>query len=104
MSVPWKDVERWFERVHIRPHIVGEFGDSALMKAFGQEGAGVFPIPCAVREAVEAQYRVVSVGTLEDTWERVYAIVMPSRVANPAVQAVLQAARANVRLSRTEQT
>ena len=92
----------WFERVQIRPRIVAEFGDSALLKAFGQEGAGVFPVPSVVREAVESQYRVVEVGQLEGIWERVYAVVMPSKMENPAVQAVLQAARANFRLKRID--
>ncbi len=94
-------LETWFERLRIRPRVVAEFGDSALLKAFGQEGAGIFPVPSAVREAVEAQYRVVALGEPEDTWERVYAVVMPSRMENPAVQAVLQAAQKNVRLKRT---
>lgn len=94
-------LETWFERTRIRPRIVAEFGDSALLKAFGQEGAGVFPVPTVVREAVEAQYRVVSIGELEDTWERFYAVAMPTRMNNPAVDAVLRAAEQNVRLHRT---
>ncbi|MFT4625829.1 MAG: LysR family transcriptional activator of nhaA [Myxococcota bacterium] len=95
-------LEQWFDRVSIRPHVVAEFGDSALLKAFGQEGAGVFAVPTAIRGAVEAQYNVLTVGELEDAWERVYAVVMPSRMENKAVQAVLAAADKNVRLNRTE--
>lgn len=33
---------RWLGRKGARPRIVGEFDDSALMKAFGKAGAGVF--------------------------------------------------------------
>jgi LysR family transcriptional activator of nhaA len=83
-------LESWFERSGIRPRIVAECGDSALLKAFGQEGVGVFPVPTFVRQAVEEQYRVVCVGELSDAWERVYAVVMPSRRENQAVQAVLK--------------
>lgn len=93
-------LEAWFERTRIRPRIVAEFGDSALLKAFGQEGAGVFPVPSMVRQAVEAQYRVVAIGELEDTWERFYAVAMPSRLSNPAVAEILRAASENVRLNR----
>ena len=78
-----------------------EFGDSALLKAFGQEGAGVFPVPTIVREAVEAQYRVVAIGELTDAVEQIYAVVMPTRMANPAVQAVLKSAKEHVRWRRT---
>ena len=32
---------RWLDKQRIRPKIVGEFDDSALLKAFGQGGAGL---------------------------------------------------------------
>ena len=58
-------LEEYFSQRQIRPHIVAEFGDSALMKSFGQEGAGIFPVPSLVSDAVTAQYRVVKLGELE---------------------------------------
>jgi LysR family transcriptional activator of nhaA len=33
-------LEQWFEARHLYPRIVGEFDDSALLKSFGQAGAG----------------------------------------------------------------
>jgi LysR family transcriptional activator of nhaA len=95
-----KLLEQWFETHQIRPRIVAEVGDSALLKAFGQEGAGLFPIPTAVRSAVEAQYRVVEVGRLDGIWERIYAVVNPAKRQNPAVKAVLDAGN-NVRYHQT---
>ena len=94
-------LETWFERTGIRPQIVAEFGDSALLKSFGQEGAGVFAVPSVVRAAVEAQYRVIGIGELTATLYRFYGVAMPGRLANPAVQAVLSSANENVRLDRT---
>lgn len=85
-------LEHWFHRHSVRPRVVAEFGDSALMKDFGQAGAGVFAVPTAIREAVESTYRCVALGELEDSWERIYAVVLPSRKLNPAVAAVLHAA------------
>ncbi len=38
---------RWFEAMRVFPRIVGEFDDSALMKVFGQAGAGIFVSPTA---------------------------------------------------------
>ena len=35
-------LDQWFERQGIRPHIVGEFEDSALLAAFGRSGMGAF--------------------------------------------------------------
>ena len=31
-------LEQWFYSEEIRPNIVGEFDDTALMKVFGQDG------------------------------------------------------------------
>ena len=36
------DIDRWQDKHRLHPRVVAEFDDSALMKAFGQEGAGVF--------------------------------------------------------------
>jgi LysR family transcriptional activator of nhaA len=42
---PLRDaLERWFEQHKLRPHIVGEFEDSALMSVFAARGLGVFPV------------------------------------------------------------
>jgi LysR family transcriptional activator of nhaA len=38
-------LEAWFQALGVRPNVVAEFEDSALLKAFGQEGHGAFPAP-----------------------------------------------------------
>lgn len=95
-------LEDWFERQGVRPRVVGEFGDSALMKQFGQEGAGVFPAPAVIRHVIERAYSVVTVAQLEDARERLYAMVMPSKRQNPAVAAILEAAQ-DVRYHQSEE-
>jgi len=37
-------LDRWFEAKGLRPHIVGEFEDSALLAVFAARGLGVFPV------------------------------------------------------------
>jgi len=87
-------LERWFEEHRIRPHVVGEFTDSALLKAFGEEGAGVFPSPTVVRSHVEETYGVVALGELSSVRERFYAITLRGRSTNTAVDRILKAADA----------
>lgn len=36
-------LDQWFERQGLRPQVVGEFEDSALLAAFGRSGMGAFP-------------------------------------------------------------
>ena len=37
-------LDRWFDARGLRPHIVGEFEDSALLAVFAARGLGVFPV------------------------------------------------------------
>ena len=85
---------QWFEALHIHPRIVGEFDDSALMKAFGQAGSGVFVAPTAIAEEVARQYNAAVIGATEDVREQFYAISVERRISNPAVAAITENARA----------
>lgn len=84
---------RWLERRGIQPTIVGEFNDSALMSAFGQAGAGVFPVPLTTAREVMRQHEVVEMGQTLDIRERFFAISVERRLSHPAVLAVSEAAR-----------
>jgi LysR family transcriptional activator of nhaA len=85
---------RWLERQGKRLRIVGEFDDSALMKAFGEAGAGVFPAPAASVPDVTAHYRVVKLGETEEVRERFFLISAERRLTHPAARAVSENARA----------
>lgn len=89
-------LEQWFESAGIAPLVVGEFDDSALMKAFGQSGAGLFAAPSAIAGYVEAQYGVAAVGRIEAVKEEIYAITTERRIRHPATIAVSQAAAREV--------
>lgn len=86
-------LQRWFEVQRIRPRIAGEFDDSALLKAFGQAGAGIFAAPSVIAEQIVRQYDVVVVGATEAVTEQFYAISVERRLSHPAVVAVSRAAR-----------
>ncbi len=92
-SVLRRSLEQWFDRNHIRPSIIGEFEDSALLKVFGQAGAGVFAIPSAVEKDVQAQYGVAVAGRTGQIVERFYAVSVERRLKHPAVVAVSEAAQ-----------
>lgn len=83
----------WLENQRIHPKIVGEFDDSALMKAFGRAGVGVFVSPTAIAEEVQQQYEVVAIGQTDEVKESFYAISVEKKISHPAVAAVTKAAR-----------
>ena len=84
----------WLDSLHIHPRIVGEFDDSALMKAFGQAGAGAFIVPTAIADEVAKQFGVAIVGDTEIVREQFYAISVERRISHPAVAAITETARA----------
>lgn len=81
----------WLEEHKVRPHIVGEFDDSALMKAFGEGGAGVFPSPTLIADEVCRQHGVRLLGTAERVKDSFYAILVERRLTHPAVRAITEA-------------
>lgn len=83
---------RWLGGQDIYPRIVGEFDDGALMKSFGQGGAGIFPAPAAIAAEVAAQYGVVSLGCTEAVNERFFLITAERKISHPAALAVSEAA------------
>lgn len=83
----------WFDRLRIQPRVVADFDDTAVMKAFGQGGAGVFPMPTIVAAETAAQYRVVPVGRTDDVRYQLYAVSTERRLTQPAVVAIRDAAR-----------
>lgn len=86
--------DAWLTLHGLRPRIVGEFDDGALMKAFGREGRGVFISPRVVEEQTCTQYDVQVIGHSNELVEQFYAISVERRISHPGVAAITQAARA----------
>jgi LysR family transcriptional activator of nhaA len=89
-------LEQWLEARRLHPRIVGEFDDSALLKAFGQAGAGLFVAPTAIAAYVSDQYRVRPIGRIEAISEQLFAITSDRRLSHPAIVAISQVARDEV--------
>ena len=96
MAALRQSLERWFESLDIRPVIVGEFEDSALLKAFGQHGDGIFVSPSVVEKEIRYQYTVEVVGRTDAIRERFYAISFERIIKHPAVTAISNVARHNL--------
>ena len=91
-----RSLEQWFDSVGVRPRIVGEFKDSAMIKTFCQAGAGLFAVPNVIVKEVRKHYHLNAVGPIDSIVERTYAISIERKLKHPAVVAILEAARANL--------
>ncbi len=90
---------QWFKNNTLFPYIVAEFDDGALMKAFGQKGAGFFIAPTIIAKEVEASYHVKAIGETSEVKESFYAISMDRKVKHIGVAAILDTAREQFFLS-----
>lgn len=86
-------IERWLQSKGLRPKIVGEFEDSALLNTFGRGGLGIFPAPLLLADQIENQFGALLLGSMEGVSEQIYAISSERRIRHPAVEALCAAAQ-----------
>lgn len=91
-----RSLDAWLDRNELHPVVVGEFQDSALLKAFGERAHGVFPAPTVMEADVIRRYGVDVIGRTEEVEERFYAISVERRIRHPAVAAIVNAARSEL--------
>lgn len=85
-------IDRWLEAHQLRPRIVGEFEDSALMTTFGRGGLGFFPAPIALADQVHAQLNARLLGAMDGVREQIFAISNDRRIRHPAIEVLCAAA------------
>ncbi|HMA81691.1 MAG TPA: transcriptional activator NhaR [Candidatus Binatia bacterium] len=91
-----RSLDQWFDQRDIRPKIIAEFEDNALLMVFGQRGVGVFVAPSVIRHEVERKYDVKVIGEVSSVRERFYAVSLDRKLKHPAVLAISEAARARL--------
>ncbi|WP_375770400.1 transcriptional activator NhaR [Archangium gephyra] len=91
-----RSLELWFDAQGIYPLVVGDFDDSALLKAFGQRGHGVFAAPSVIEAEVSRQFNVSVIGRTDDIETCFYAISVERRLRHPAVVAIAETARSGL--------
>jgi LysR family transcriptional activator of nhaA len=89
-------LDDWFEINELSPRIAGEFDDSALLKAFGEAGAGIFAAPTVIEEEVCRMYRMSVIGQTDEIKERFYAISPERRLKHPSVVLITDMARSKL--------
>jgi LysR family transcriptional regulator, transcriptional activator of nhaA len=89
----YQPLSSWFDANGLVPVAVAEFDDSALMKIFGQAGAGLFAGPTTIESEICRMYHVNVIGRIPDIQERFYAITPERKLKHPAVAAITASAR-----------
>lgn len=94
-----RHMDDWFEINDLMPEVVGEFDDSALLKAFGEAGVGIFAGPTVIEEEICRMYRMSVIGEAAEIRESFYAISAERRLKHDAVVAITDIARKGLFLS-----
>ena len=95
-----RTLEPWFESQGVRPRVLAEYADTALMKMAGADGLGFLPVPEAVPKQALSRWGLRVIGRAGDSRATFHAITAERsesnpkqrREANPAVQAITRAA------------
>ncbi|MBZ5679250.1 MAG: transcriptional activator NhaR [Acidobacteriia bacterium] len=87
-----RDLDEWFHSQKLRPAVMGEFADLALLRVFAEEGFGVFAVPSLMEDQMR-RYGFHKIGATAAITVRFYAISVERQVRHPAVVAVCEGAR-----------
>ena len=86
-------LDEWFDSNSIVPQIVCEIDDSALLKAFGEAGFGIFAGPSVIEEEICKMYSTSVIGRTDTITEQFFAISPERRIKHPSVARIIEAAR-----------
>lgn len=89
-------LETWFRAHNVKPNVVAEFDDLALMKVMAAEGRGFIAVPTvALKEAV-TRYQFRSLGQATNCRVQFHAITAERRIIHPAVSVISKSAMAHL--------
>ncbi|MES2116386.1 MAG: transcriptional activator NhaR [Pseudomonadota bacterium] len=84
-------IDAWLVQHGVRPDVVGEFEDNAMLNTFGRNGLGLFFAPTALAHDIGEQFGAVLAGDAPELREQFYAISNERKIKHPAVEAILSA-------------
>lgn len=91
-----RSLELWFDEAGVRPRVVAEFDDQALLMVFAADELGFFAAPSVIADEVARSYGAVPIGETDEVRERFYAITAERKLEHPAVVAITEAARSSL--------
>ncbi len=89
-------LDAWFDSHGVRPNVVAELDDAALVRELGEAGIGVFATPDVVVKDIQQRYNVQVVGRNASLAQSFYAISVERKIRHPAVLAICETARKSV--------
>ncbi len=89
-----RELEHWFRQQKIRPRVLAEFEDLALMKEMAAEGRAFIALPTVVAREAAARYHFETIGMAGNCLAKFYAISAERKISHPAVKLITDNAQA----------
>jgi LysR family transcriptional regulator, transcriptional activator of nhaA len=83
-----RQLEQWFESQGVRPRVVAEVEDTALLTDLGAQGLGFVPVYSAVLPEIERSSSCKKIGIAKGLKMEVFAITAQRRLQHPGVVAM----------------
>ncbi|WP_440056310.1 transcriptional activator NhaR (plasmid) [Pseudoalteromonas sp. T1lg65] len=77
-------IQYWLNEQNIEVKVAGHVDDSALMKALGQQGFGIFPAPLSIQNELQRHYDVELIGVIENAYQHYFAFT-PDRLIKDSI-------------------
>lgn len=89
-------LDEWFDSLGVRPVVVAEFEDPALMMVMAGEGLGFVAAPSIIARQTLRHYGLKSFGSSEQCSHQYYAITAERRLKHPAAIAITEHSRSDL--------
>ncbi|HMN47135.1 MAG TPA: transcriptional activator NhaR [Povalibacter sp.] len=86
-------LDQWLDRQGVRPLMLGEFEDYAMLREFARAGHGFAPVPSVLESQFRSQHGFVRIGMAHGVKAEFFAISAERKIKHPAVVAMTSAAR-----------
>ena len=91
-----RSLEKWFHATGVRPRLVGEVEDPALVSLLAHRGLGFISVPAIVTIETVTRYGLRTIGRTDDCQQQFYAITPERKLTHPAVTAITSDARSRL--------
>ena len=88
-----RSLEKWFHSTGVRPRLVGEIEDPALVNILAVHGLGFIAVPTIVAKETIARFELRTIGHTEECQQQFYAISAQRKLNHPAVMAITSKAK-----------
>ena len=91
-----RHLEAWFDKNNIKPKVVAEFDDLALMALFAGEGHGFAPVYSVALPNAKKTFALSEIGEAPDCRCQIHAITAERKLKHAAIRAVTESAQRDI--------